>query len=620
MATPNLDAFELAVARKDAQAAYTEAWRILKGIDEQYGRVDAVEGTSLGAGEERLTRVATRFCAAFGQLITDASIPITPAAYEQLCMHHRWLELLFSMSGFGSADYLVPLLASGPADARRVPPQNLSRFLLLFSAAAGMSMNLDECLAADAPAAISAFLGYLGTRFAFTDQGSAFRERLLEWLPGRMSGVKLGDIALQAIASPYMHCSYASGPHKHAIKADIMAQMRAGCLGAGCREYDPARFKPTAPKPTVVVSTEHFNEGHSVQRTHSRVVAALRSRFRVVGLLHQQHATAGVISSFDETIAYPRDATFLELMKTLVGQVLAQRPSMVLHLGVGMSPYVIGLASLRLAPVQAVSFGHTATTRSPAIDAFILPDDFVGDPACFSERLVRLPAEAMPYAPRADVDYAAIAAAAAAERALALEGPSKIAIPASVMKLTPPFFDALARVSAASPRPVEFHIFPLGCMGLGYAELRKRLAARLPSAVVHPELPYDDYMRRLAASDFFVCPFPYGNMNSILDAVLVGLPGVCLDGPEAHAHADVAYFRRMRFPAALAAASLEAYEAAIVRLANDAKWLARQCKMAKGVDLAAAFFDGDAGLFVDAVAQLIAETHAGAGPELERAV
>ena len=614
MPNPNLDAFELAVASKDGPTAYAEAFAILKAIDDLYGRVDRVEGTSLGAGEERLTRTATRFCAAFGHLLCDASIPLAPATFEQLCMQHRWIEMLFSVSGFGSADHLVPLLATGPADARRVPSENLRRFLLLFSAAAGMTMNIDECLKADPPAAISAMLGCLGTRFCFTDQAQELRERLLEWLPGRMDAVKLGEIVLQSIASPYMHCSYAMGAKKHDFKADIIAQMRRVCLEGGCRDYDPAAFEPTKPRPTVVVTTEHFNVGHSVFRTHSRVVKALRDRFRVVGLIAANQVSSGVEACFDEVRLYPRDATFVELMKATAGEVLAARPSMVLHLGVGMSPLVIGLASLQLAPIQAASFGHTATTRSPLVDAFILPDDFVGDPACFSERLIRLPATAMPYEPRRDIDFAAIRTAAEAGRA---HGPARVAVPASVMKLTPPFFDALARVAAASERPVEFQIFPLGGVGLSFLELRKRLAARLPSAVVNPELPYVDYVGRLAACDFFACPFPYGNMNSIIDAVLVGLPGVCLDGPEAHSHADVAYFRRMGFPAALSAQSLAAYEKTILRLANDPKWLARQRKMAAAVDLDAAFFDGDPDVFVKAVAELIATAPASAERRLE---
>jgi hypothetical protein len=235
----------------------------------------------------------------------------------------------------------------------------------------------------------------------------------------------------------------------------------------------------------------------------------------------------------------------------------------------------------------------------------ILPGDFVGDPACFSERLVRLPAAAMPYRLRGDIDFAAVGARA--RTACVADGKVRIAVPASVMKLGPPLFDALARAAASARTPVEYHVFALGCAGLGYEDLTRRLADRLPMAVVHEELPYEAYIARLAGCDFFVCPFPYGNMNSIVDAVMVGLPGVCLDGPEAHAHADVAYFRRLGLPAELAALSLDDYVAAIVRLADDPVWLAHSQAAARKVDRDHAFFAGDEAQFVSAIQNLIAK-------------
>ena len=601
--TPSLEALELAVARRDGAAGLDAAFRILRVVDERYGRVDEIGGPA--PGEERwLERIATRFCAAFGPLICDPATPLTAGAYEQLIAHHRWIELMFSASGFSSSEHLIPSLATGEGAARQVPKENLARFLLLYSAAAGMGVNLDEAANADAPTAIGAALGYLATRFCFTESGHAFREQLVEWLPPRLTQVKLGGLALQALASPYMHCSYASSPAKHAMKAPMMAQMRQGCLEAGCREYDPAQPRRPEARPTVVVTTENFSLHHSIWRTHSRSVQGLRDRFRVVGFLYPQHQTPEVAALFDEVVPYAGEGGFLDIVRTIAAEVLARAPAMVLHLGVGMSPVVIALASLRLAPVQAVSFGHTATTASPVIDHMLLPDDFVGDPALFTEALVRLPAAAMPYRIRDGFDYAAVRARAAA--AGEGSGPLRIAVPASAMKLGPPLFDALAKVAAAATRPVAFHIFPLGCSGLGHAELTRRLGPRLPTAVIHPELPYDEYLERLGACAFFVCPFPYGNMNSIVDAALAGLPGVCRDGPEAHAHADAAYFRRMGFADELVAADEAAYVAAIVRLVDDPAWRAECRAAAAKVDATHPFFDGDERLFAAAVASLIA--------------
>jgi hypothetical protein len=579
-----------------------ETLRILRAVDDRYGRLDLIEASGLVAGRDR-QQMATRFCAAFCQLLCDPAAPFDAQAYEQLAHQHRWLELMFEASGFASSDHLVNLLSIESSGGKRVPNQNLARFLLIFSAAAGMTLNLDEAYQANPAVTIAACLGYLSSRFVFTEAGHAFRERLLNWLPGRLAPVKLGELALQAIASPYMHCSYASSSDKHDVKAVMIAQMRRGLLEAGCPEWDGTP-PPAVERPTVVVCTENFSDGHSIHRTHSRAVKALRSPFNVVGLLHAAHISPAIEDCFDEIVPYAGEGGFFSYVKNAAGEILARRPAMVLHLGVGMSSFVIGLASLRLAPAQAASFGHTATTRSPQIDAMILPDDFVGDPACFSEPLLRLPPAAMPYHLRGDIDFAGIGRRARAARVA--DGTVRIAAPAAVMKLGPPLWDALAQAAATARTPIEYRMFALGCAGLGYEALKRRLAERLPMALAHEELPYEAYIEQLAACDAFVCPFPYGNMNSIVDAVMVGLPGVCLDGPEAHAHADVAYFNRLGLPAELATTNVAAYVAAIVRLADDPDWLAHCQAAARRVDRHHSFFQGDATLFVKAVEALIA--------------
>ena len=125
-------------------------------------------------------------------------------------------------------------------------------------------------------------------------------------------------------------------------------------------------------------------------------------------------------------------------------------------------------------------------------------------------------------------------------------------------------------------------------------------------------------MERLSRCDLFLCPFPYGNMNSIIDAFQLGLPGVCLDGPEAHAHADAAIFARIGLPADLGAKNVDDYIAQAVRMIDDVKDGATKCprRSSPRADLDAAFFQGNASLFCKAMADL----HRGqAFPRLSRA-
>ena len=199
-----------------------------------------------------------------------------------------------------------------------------------------MNLDLDAAYAASPAVTVGACLGYLSTRFVFTDAGHAFRERLLDWLPPRLAEVKLGEMALQAIASPYMHCSYATAPAKHDIKAVMIAQMRRGLIEAGCPEWDGPP-PPAGDRRTIVVTTENFSDGHSIHRTHSRAVTALRERFNVVGVLHPAHRSPAIEPCFDEIIPYAGEGGFFGYVKRTASEILARRPALVLHLGVGMS-------------------------------------------------------------------------------------------------------------------------------------------------------------------------------------------------------------------------------------------------------------------------------------------
>jgi hypothetical protein len=238
---------------------------------------------------------------------------------------------------------------------------------------------------------------------------------------------------------------------------------------------------------------------------------------------------------------------------------------------------------------------------SPAIDYMVLPEDFVTTPKPYSEKLLLLPWAAFPYTPRVVAPVAAPTDAAPAASEV-----MRIAVPASVMKINSYLLAALARIAEAADRPVEFHFFPLGARGIAYHYLEREIKAQLENAVVHPEVPHDQYMQRLGDCAFFLCPFPYGNMNSIVDCLSLGLPGVCLDGPEAHAHADTAFFRRLGLPDALVAGSIDYYVAIAARLVNDKAWLAKCRKAAAKSDLDT-LFKGDERLFSEAIYALVSK-------------
>jgi hypothetical protein len=417
----------------------------------------------------------------------------------------------------------------------------------------------------------------------------------LEWLPERIDEVKLGPLSLINVQNAYMHCSYAFTPGKHAIKAGLIRQMRRACIDAGCKEYSSGPEAAQSERPTIVVVLERFARDHSVYRTHWLALKSLRAKFNVVWVGYPRQIEAEFRGEYDELLAIP-EGEFFAGIRSLTEQILQRKPAIVFHVGVGMSSAVVALASLRLAPVQCVSFGHTATTMSPAIDYMILPEDFIGARECFSEQLVTLPKAAMPFMPPVH---------SVRKTLLRRDGPIRIAVVASAMKLNSRLIEAFDRISTAAKSKPEFHFFPAFAVGLVHQELVRVIGRSLPNAIVHAESPRPEFYERLAGCDLFLCPFPYGNMNGIIDAISLGLAGVCLDGPEAHAHADGAHFARAGFPPELTAKTVDEYVAAAVRLIDDQTWRAKCARAARACDLDRAFYKGDASLFCRAIVDLV---------------
>ncbi|EHM4423847.1 cobalt ABC transporter permease, partial [Salmonella enterica] len=217
------------------------------------------------------------------------------------------------------------------------------------------------------------------------------------------------------------------------------------------------------------------------------------------------------------------------------------RPDVVLYAGIGMFPFTIYLSNLRLAPLQLVGLGHGASTFCGQINGFVIEEDLVGEERCFSETVIRVPADAMPFVPPADVRRVPVTRTPFLTRQQAQWReplPVRVAVCASVMKINPNFLATLAEIERRSRVAVRFCFYMGFAQGLTLDYLRNAIHAVLPGAEVNAHMPVQAYQSALNSCELFVSPFPYGNMNGVVDAVRQGLPGVCLSGPEVHSHID----------------------------------------------------------------------------------
>lgn len=596
---PSLIKFERAVAIRNFEDAAQEALYILNGLQLGKGSPNGFDmGTGFhGSDEDVYQHVATRFAAAFGDMVTAPELKLAPDAVELLLIFHRWTDMMFRLSGFRTSAHLFGRLPKDDAGNTTLNVVTLIQLLLFYSPSSNLNLNLDQAFKMNGLATVVALLGYLASRSCITENANAFRDRALEWLPGKLAAYTFGVRQLGFASDVYMHCSYAFTPDKHRIKADLIAQMRKMLIQVGAPEAKGPQ-KPRERRRVVVVC-EHFHSKHSVFRTHSRAVRSLRERFEVIGIGYGAKFDDDARECFDDVISYIESDDFVEITKRAAEDIAALEPDMVFFLGVGMSSVVIGLASLRLAPIQCVSYGHTATTMSPTVDYMILPDDFIGSADVYSERLLRFPPAAIPYAAPVPSETPPPPRVPRQQ-----DGIVRIAVPASIMKINAPFLKALAKAAEQASHPVEFHFFPLAAIAMSYYHADLEIRRILPQAIVNHETDRQTYLTRIGACEFFVSPFPYGNMNSIVDAMHMGVPGVCLDGAEAHSHADLAIFRRLGLPEELCTTTVEDYVASIVRLIDDADWRKHCQTVAENVDLHATMYAGNERLFAEEIDKL----------------
>ncbi|EGY1541421.1 cobalt ABC transporter permease [Salmonella enterica] len=581
-----LETFEWRVHTGQTEQAGRELLFLLSELDRHYGQWgDRIRAYAPGQAPEALNQhLCTRLAGAITALFSRPGFSLSDTGYVQLMNLHRWLALIFAVSSYRHGDHIIRNLnaaGGGKVDPLTLNGSNLRLFCLCYFPDSEIALQPDVLWQYDRGTVARLFCVLISGRALPTTAAHAKREQLLAWLPERLQELdSLDFLPVAVLHDMYMHCSYADLPQKHAIKRSMNALVRRTLLAQGFYDLagpdapvsgDEERQPDTPEKPVMMVVLEHFTCRHSVYRTHSVALRALRERFTLHGVALEGSVDTVTEQVFD--VCHRVEAgEAVRAVWSLAGRL---KPAVVYYAGVGMFPYTIYLSNLRLAPLQLVGLGHGASTFSPYLDGFVVEEDFVGDPACFSETVCAVPADSMPFVPPAQTACVRVTRtpfAVRQQQARPFALPVRIAVCASIMKINPGFLTALAEIQARSRVPVKFCFYMGFAQGLTLDYLRTAIHDVLPEAEVNAHMAVEDYQAALNSCELFANPFPYGNMNGVVDVVRQGLPGVCLSGPEVHTHIDEGLFRRLGLPEALIAPDRESYIRAVVRLAEETTW------------------------------------------------
>jgi protein O-GlcNAc transferase len=254
--------------------------------------------------------------------------------------------------------------------------------------------------------------------------------------------------------------------------------------------------------------------------------------------------------------------------------ILEHQLDVLIYPEIGIDSLTAKLASLRLAPVQATSWGHPHTSGLPTMDYFLSADALEppGAEAHYAERLVRLPGFGSPYAPSkgapAAVDVAALGLRADVPMLLCPGTPFKYA----------PRFDAVLVEIARRLGECQFVFFMPQAV-----EVMQRLRARMTRAFAAAGLDLEAYAKfvpwqsrpafygLMREADVYLDTIGFSGYNTAMQAIECGLPVVAWEGRFLRGRLASGVLRRMGLDE-LVAGSVDEYVERAVRLAQDAAY------------------------------------------------
>ena len=568
----NLEKFESYVYSRQHEKASRELVNLLTDLDANYGVIGQsfeLAAPAVAVHQNFDQHVLSRITAAIGSLFADSELHFSADWYSQILTIQRLLSTLFAASPFRNADHIIRLLDKnwqGDPSVVNIQAPDLIKFCMLYSPESEIPLDIDMLYEINPNLAVGLCVALISPRFLASPAAHQKREQILPWLTKKILDVKdLDDLPVGILHDVYMHCSYADRPDKHDVKRSINQLIKRKMNALGIHDLS-FKNKQLRNKPVLMVVLEWFTSGHSIYRTHSLTMEAAREKFHVVALGYGQCVDERTRLVFDEFIEIGQASLFDQMIQI---QQVAERlqPNILYMPSVGMFPLTMFLANLRVAPLQLMALGHPATVHAHAIDYVVVEEDYVGRESCFSEKLLKLPSDGMPYRPSAQAEGLMIQKNARAG------GPVQIVLCATTMKLNPHFLEVCREIVRRSSQSIHFHFLIGQAQGLLYPQVKQVVNLYLSDehVTVYQHQPYDRYMQVIANCDFFINPFPFGNTNGIIDTVTCGLVGICKTGAEVHEHIDEGLFHRLEFPNWMIARDNESYITAVLRLINDPK-------------------------------------------------
>lgn len=317
----------------------------------------------------------------------------------------------------------------------------------------------------------------------------------------------------------YFTCTYHNPESAKRVK---------GIINKGIKQKGVPTFNNNPDPNSIAIITNKWHRNHAVYKSASPLVEQLKGKYNLtlIWTSRPENMPSTIVKEYFDTV---ENCYFEANGQLIIPDVLRNNNfKMIYFPDIGMSDESVWLSNCRIAPIQAMGYGHPETTGDGSeIDYFIGGDVEKESVEDYSETMVLLPGLAQqPAWPTAERKYNYKDDGIV--RVNCVWGPDKYNY--TLLSMLAEINNQVWQKDAQSKH--EIHLFASPGVNR-YAALpvfMSDIAQILPNAVVHSEQEYYDYMENAEMHDFSLNSFPFGCYNTLVESLYLGLPFLTLVG------------------------------------------------------------------------------------------
>lgn len=507
-----------------------------------------------------------RLASALTALLVDREFRVSKACLAIWLMQKNYISDVFELSSFGNMDHVLVMGGLLTKDGQfnlGDDEYSISRLLMCYSLVSSFDFDLNIIFDHHPDYAT---LTYIGLLYSSHRKESAVADARINALvsdTGLMNRCVPIDYAVTTISNPWMLTSYLDLDDRHECKA---AMNEFICRWLKANKIRFKRKPQSRKKKTLLVLPEVLSPGHAMYRCYIRRISALRKEYRTVLVSQRKNMHEEVRQHFDASYQLTATSGSPEEIREALEQVKKYSPDIIYYPSLGMAWWTVVLCNMRLAPVQAMTPGHPATSRSKCMDYILVNNMGVSEEELqpyFTERVIQTDlAEGVAFEPHKQMPEVLPVQTVN-------DGVVRVAVNSHLQKVSHRFLKLCMVVQQMCTVPVQFQFF-VGDQSTHHEAFAKCVGEMLPGSVTHAGKRYDQYLQDLAQCDIAFGTFPFGGTNTNVDLAILGIPKIMMrDTTDFAGLSDKKVWNRLGVPDIVYAENEAKYMATAIALIHD---------------------------------------------------